>query len=385
MLLGIDELEVGKDRLTESRPDSSIGARGRQRSGPTWRRWDSRPPPENWRRWPRPGRGRRRRPARTPPDIRSRRYGSANGTSSRAFNSGYLVGVPPGGQVDESELVRVGVRRPMSRRPEPQAARAKSERSDCDHKRGDAFSPSGYGKSINIGSISGQISDHSLLCQDWGLDVRNRPEIWPPGRLLVASPLLVDPNFYKTVVLMLQHDRDGAVGVVLNRPSEEPVESHLPEWVRRLEDPPVIFVGGPVDRAVAIGVVRSDRPSEPTAAQRGRHGGPGRRSGCGHPGSGPGVLRLRRLGPRSGRGRDGRRSLVRTRAHEPMTFSPQSPADLWTAVLRRQGGTFGDAGDVPARPFDELDASKQQTQGSEQSQSARRGCGGENRSRSDGP
>ncbi len=40
------------------------------------------------------------------------------------------------------------------------------------------------------------------------------------GQLLIASPRLLDPNFVQTVVLMVQHDKDGALGLVLNRPTE---------------------------------------------------------------------------------------------------------------------------------------------------------------------
>ena len=50
------------------------------------------------------------------------------------------------------------------------------------------------------------------------------------GRLLVATPILVDPNFDHTVVLLLDLDENGALGVVLNRPSEVPVRSVLPDW-----------------------------------------------------------------------------------------------------------------------------------------------------------
>ena len=40
------------------------------------------------------------------------------------------------------------------------------------------------------------------------------------GRLLVATPPLVDPNFDRTVVLMLEHGEEGALGIVLNRPTD---------------------------------------------------------------------------------------------------------------------------------------------------------------------
>lgn len=74
------------------------------------------------------------------------------------------------------------------------------------------------------------------------------------GRLLVATPALVDPNFYRTVVLLLQHDEEGCVGVVLNRPTDEPVADHLPEWEERVPDPKTVNYGGPVEPEVAIGL-----------------------------------------------------------------------------------------------------------------------------------
>ena len=53
----------------------------------------------------------------------------------------------------------------------------------------------------------------------------------PParGRLLVATPSLGDPNFDRTVVLLLEHGADGALGVVLNRPGSPAMEVPLPD------------------------------------------------------------------------------------------------------------------------------------------------------------
>ena len=76
------------------------------------------------------------------------------------------------------------------------------------------------------------------------------------GRLLVASPLMGDPNFERTVVLLLEHDEPGAVGLVLNRPSELEVAEPLPGWSRFAAHPPVVFVGGPVTPSGAICVAR---------------------------------------------------------------------------------------------------------------------------------
>lgn len=74
------------------------------------------------------------------------------------------------------------------------------------------------------------------------------------GMLLVSSPLMADPNFSRTVVLILEDNDAGSMGLVLNRASLEPVERHLPMWTDTVADPDVIFVGGPVMTDVAIGL-----------------------------------------------------------------------------------------------------------------------------------
>lgn len=74
------------------------------------------------------------------------------------------------------------------------------------------------------------------------------------GSLLVATPILLDPHFYRTVVLLIQHDEDGCVGITLNRPTGEAVADHLPEWADRVVDPGTVSYGGPVDPSVAIGL-----------------------------------------------------------------------------------------------------------------------------------
>jgi putative transcriptional regulator len=76
------------------------------------------------------------------------------------------------------------------------------------------------------------------------------------GQLLVANPVLPDPNFDRTVVLLLAHQRDGALGLVLNRPSELDIDSPLPRWERLAANPSVVFVGGPVAPAAAICLAR---------------------------------------------------------------------------------------------------------------------------------
>jgi putative transcriptional regulator len=79
------------------------------------------------------------------------------------------------------------------------------------------------------------------------------------GRLLVAAPGLRDPNFDRSVVLVVEHDADGALGLVLNRATATAVADVLPAWEPLAGDPPVVFAGGPVDGTAAI-CLGSTRP-----------------------------------------------------------------------------------------------------------------------------
>lgn len=73
------------------------------------------------------------------------------------------------------------------------------------------------------------------------------------GRLLVATPLLTEDTFRRTVVQVLQHDaEDGALGVVVNRPSHTPLSEVLPGWALLAPEPVTVFVGGPVQPSAAI-------------------------------------------------------------------------------------------------------------------------------------
>jgi putative transcriptional regulator len=76
------------------------------------------------------------------------------------------------------------------------------------------------------------------------------------GKLLVATPELPDPNFARTVVLVLEHSDEGALGVVLNRPTDTSLVESLPRWADRAAPPAVVFVGGPVQPDAAIGLAR---------------------------------------------------------------------------------------------------------------------------------
>lgn len=78
--------------------------------------------------------------------------------------------------------------------------------------------------------------------------------------MLVASPTLLDPNFHRAVVLLIEDGADGTLGVVLNQPTGEPVAAHLPNWAHLVAGMPVVFIGGPVQNEVAVGVAENPSP-----------------------------------------------------------------------------------------------------------------------------
>jgi putative transcriptional regulator len=165
------------------------------------------------------------------------------------------------------------------------------------------------------------------------------------GRLLVATPDLEDANFFRTVVLLLEHSAAGALGVVLNRPATEtPVADPLPAWADLVPEPAVFFVGGPVQPDGAIGLARAhgdappagfaplfddlgtvDLEQDPDAiAPRVDRV----RVFVGHSGWGPGQLE-RELDA-------GGWFVVPLDASDPWTDAPDA---LWRGVLRRQRGS----------------------------------------------
>lgn len=75
------------------------------------------------------------------------------------------------------------------------------------------------------------------------------------GQFLVATPIITLPPFARSVVFLLEHDESGAVGVVLNLPTDLLVRDHLPDIGAKLSEPPFVFYGGPVnsDTAIALG------------------------------------------------------------------------------------------------------------------------------------
>jgi putative transcriptional regulator len=167
------------------------------------------------------------------------------------------------------------------------------------------------------------------------------------GRLLVASPTLRDPNFARTVVLILDHDHTGTLGVILNRPLEVEVREVLPDWTGDVSAPSSLFGGGPVatDSALAIGVLTSSADEAPLGwrAMYGRVGLvdldtpvevltgalTGLRIFAGYAGWSPGQLEDE-IAEGSW--------LVVDGVDDDLTT--ESPVNLWSQVLRRQPGNL---------------------------------------------
>ena len=174
------------------------------------------------------------------------------------------------------------------------------------------------------------------------------------GKLLVANPALEDPNFDRTVVLVLEHHDEGAVGVILNRPSETSVEDVLPSWANVAAHPAVVFVGGPVSPGSAIGLGCGRLPPDDGDAFTAVLGDVGVldlskapddlavddvRVFSGYAGWGPGQL--------EGEIDAGGWFIVDA---EPGDASASDAADLWRLVLRRQGGDLALVAMFPPDP-----------------------------------
>jgi putative transcriptional regulator len=186
------------------------------------------------------------------------------------------------------------------------------------------------------------------------------------GYLLVATPRLTDPNFFRRVVLVLDHGDHGALGVVLDRPGGVPVAELLPQWETWATAPSELFTGGPVARNALIGLVRltSGAASADSSALRPigwRLLVEGERPvGTVDLGSDPTDMAEAIVGVRLFSGyagwdsnqleaeiEDGSWYVVRAEAPDPLSADPEG---LWRRVLRRQGGALAVVSGFPEDP-----------------------------------
>jgi len=159
------------------------------------------------------------------------------------------------------------------------------------------------------------------------------------GKLLVSSPSLHDPNFRKTVVLIAHHDDDGAMGLVLSRPSDVSGVTAAPalDGLPGAEDP--VFVGGPVEPTALMVLAEFVDVDEAAAPIFGRLGfmpadaEPNDLS----------IQRLRIFAGYSGWSSGQLESELAEPAWlvvdaEPDDAFAEDPDELWRSVLRRHGG-----------------------------------------------
>src|SRR3977135_1332942 len=82
------------------------------------------------------------------------------------------------------------------------------------------------------------------------------------GKLLIAGPSLLDPNFWRTVVLVIEHTDEGALGLVLNRPSETTVGEAVPQLEPLVASDQQLYIGGPVQPSAVIVLGEFEDPSD---------------------------------------------------------------------------------------------------------------------------
>jgi putative transcriptional regulator len=176
------------------------------------------------------------------------------------------------------------------------------------------------------------------------------------GRLLVATPSLRDPNFERTVVLLVAHEEGGALGVVLNRATEVPVAEVLGPWGTLAGEPSVVFEGGPVQPEAAICLART-RPGVDALNGFNRVSGA---VGTVDLSGDPDTLREGVLGVRVFAGYAGWRPGQLENEISggswfvfdalPSDAFANRPDDLWSMVLRRQGGLMAAVAHFPSDP-----------------------------------
>ncbi|AYF76011.1 YqgE/AlgH family protein [Nocardia yunnanensis] len=81
---------------------------------------------------------------------------------------------------------------------------------------------------------------------------RHEDQVVRPGTLLVSATDLVEPSFRRSVVYILEHNDGGTWGVVLNKPSDTPLNDVLPAWSELAAGPRALYIGGPVKRDAAL-------------------------------------------------------------------------------------------------------------------------------------
>jgi putative transcriptional regulator len=173
------------------------------------------------------------------------------------------------------------------------------------------------------------------------------------GQLLLASPSLLDPNFVRTVVLIGVHSDDGAMGVVLNRPSTVTVGEAVPQLQDAVGALEPVYVGGPVQSSSIVFLAEFLDPAPAGLLVLGRIGFPAPDAGiaelaeatargrvfAGHAGWGQGQLDAEIAG-----------GDWIAHAAQPEDVFTDVPQELWSRVLTRMGGSYALIARMPLDP-----------------------------------
>ncbi len=173
------------------------------------------------------------------------------------------------------------------------------------------------------------------------------------GSLLIAGPSLVDPNFRRTVVLVAEHGPEGAMGLVLNRPSALVVADAVPHLAELVPDDDPVWFGGPVDGGAVVAVGDFEQPGEAAALIMGRVGF--------LPAEADAALlagAVRRTRVYAGYAGWDSGQLETELEEDSWIVEPALPedvfyaegVDLWSCVLRRKGGRFRLLATMPVDP-----------------------------------
>jgi len=173
------------------------------------------------------------------------------------------------------------------------------------------------------------------------------------GQLLVAGPDLLDPNFRRSVLLVGEHGDEGAMGVILNRPSPVSVADAVPPLADLVDDTDLVHVGGPVQPQAIVVLGDFRDPDEAAALVLGSIGFlPAEIESAADVGS---LDRARVFAGYAGWGPGQLESEI---AEESWIIEPaipedvftEDPDDLWSAVLRRKGGAIAVLAQMPPDP-----------------------------------
>lgn len=182
------------------------------------------------------------------------------------------------------------------------------------------------------------------------------------GRLLAATPQLGDPNFRRTVVLIVEDDlEEGTLGVVLNRPTEVPLDQVLESWTSLATGPQVVFRGGPISPNSALALALIPGSVEPVG-WRSLDGTPMMsKLGLVDLGAPPellvgGISSMRVFAGYAGWGAGQLKDEIDEGAWfvlpgDPADAFAADPEHLWQAVLRRQGGDLALVATFPDDPM----------------------------------